>query len=81
MSQLQQWGVGHGDHRQFTLNASTVNLNIILCTDGFANSLPTTFLLDSGAAVSVIRFQSLSTEDHGAIIITELSPVSANGVS
>ena len=46
----------NSDHRKLTPNASTVNLNTTLCTDGFANSLPTTFLLDSGAAVSVIRF-------------------------
>ena len=67
------------NHQKLRTNTPTVNLNTILYTDGFANSLPITFLLDSGAAVSVVRFGSLSSEDHRAMIRTELSPVSANG--
>ena len=69
------------NHQQLRTNTPTVNLNTILCTDGFTNSLPITFLLDLGAAVSVVRFGSLSSEDHRAMIRTELLTVSANGTS
>ena len=68
----------NNDHR-FQSDASTVNLNTILCTEGFANRLPTRFLLDSGAAISVVRLRSLSEEDQQTIIKTESSAVSANG--
>jgi len=61
-------GVGQDHYQQSIPDASTENLNTILCTDRFANSLPTTFLLDSGAVVSAIQFQSLQTKDHAVII-------------
>lgn len=67
------------DHRLSKSNALTINLNTVLCKNGFANNLPTTFLLDSRAAISVVRFGSLSNKDHRTIIKTECSPVSANG--
>ena len=56
-----------------------MNLNTILCTEGFANRVPTRFLLDSGAAISVVRLRSLSEEDQQTITKTESSAVSANG--
>jgi len=62
------------DYSQSTPDASTVNLHTILCTDEFANSLPTTFLLHSGAVVSVCDTMSV-TSFHGAIIKTNLSSV------
>ena len=68
-------------HRKIETNAPTVNLNTILCTNGFANSYPTTFLLDLGAAVSVVWFGSLSNADHKATIKTDSLPVSANGTA
>jgi len=83
---LLQWASPSGGGLAKTMNidhcwsASAVNFNIILCTDGFANSLPTTYLIDSGAALSVIWFQSLPTRDHGAIIKIDSSPVNTKGV-
>ena len=67
------------DDHQLHSDTPTINVNKVLCTEGFANHSPTRFLLDSGAAVSVARLRSLSDEDHKAITNTKSSAVSANG--
>ena len=59
--------------------ASSINLNTILCTEGLANQAHAMFLLDSGAAVSVVRLRSLSVEDQQAVTKTKSAAVNANG--
>ena len=40
-------------------NIANINLDVILFTEGLINKSPVRFLLDSGAAVSVIKQESL----------------------
>ena len=40
-------------------NTANINLDVILFTEGLINKSPVRFLLDSGAAVSVIKQESL----------------------
>jgi len=68
------WPRVNDDH-QLHSDTPTINVNTVLCTEGFANHS----LTDSGAAVSVARLRSLSDEDHKAITNTKSSAVSANG--
>ena len=68
----------NNDHR-FQFDASTVNLNAMLCTEGFANRVPTRFLLDSGAAISVVQLRSLSEEEQTITKTESSAAVSANG--
>ena len=49
--------------------------------EGFANQSPARFLLDSRAAVSIVRLAFLSDNDQRAITRTNLSAVSANDTS
>ena len=67
------------DNQRIQPSTLPVNLNTMLCTNGFANQSPTRFLIDSGAAVSVVRLTSLSDDDRKVINKTESSAVSANG--
>jgi len=65
---------------QLHVKVASINLNAVLFTEGFANQLPIRFLLDSGAAVSVINFESLPIQNHSAITETKSAAISANGM-
>ena len=60
-------------------NIANINLDVILFTEGFINKSPVRFLLDSGAAVSVIKQKSLPKQSHSDITETKTSAVTANG--
>ena len=83
-----QWASPAGGGLASTVNdnhrpqymASSINLNTILCTEGLANQAHTMFLLDSGAAVSVVRLRSLSVEDQQAVTKTKSAAVNVNGI-
>ena len=66
------------NHRPKSMT-SYINLNTILCTEGLANQAHTMFLLDSGAALSVVLLRSLSVEDQQAVTKTKSAAVNANG--
>ena len=60
-------------------NIANINLDVILFTEGLINKSPVRFLLDSGAAVSVIKQESLPEQSHSDITETNTSAVTANG--
>ena len=60
-------------------NIANINLDVILFTEGLVNQSPVQFLLDSGAAVSVIKQESIPKQNYNDIIETNTLAVSANG--
>ena len=60
-------------------NIANINLDVILFTEGLINKSPVRFLLDSGAAVSVIKQESLPKQRHSDITETKTSAVTTNG--
>ena len=59
-------------------NIANINLAAILFTEGLINQSPVRFLLDSVAALSVIRLESLPKQKHSDITETKTSAVSAS---
>ena len=43
-------------HRPYQVSATLSSLNTVFCVDGHVGEVPTKFLLDSGAAISVLNF-------------------------
>ena len=66
------------NHRPYPIIAN-INLDVILFTEGLINESPVRFLLDSGAAVSVIKKDSLPKQSHSDITETKTLAVTANG--
>ena len=61
-------------------NGTSYNINTILRINGLLDHSPVTYLLDSGAAISVVRFDALTTELKTQVTTTGLTaPVGANG--
>lgn len=60
-------------------NGTSYNINTILRINGLLDHSPVTFLLDSGAAISVVRFDALTTELQTQVTTTGLTaPVGAS---
>ena len=60
-------------------NIANINLDVILFTEGLINESPVGFLLDFGAAVSVLKKDSLPMQSHSDITETKTLAVTANG--
>ena len=67
---------------RYQLNSGmSYNINTILRINGLLGHSPVTFLLDSGAAISVVRADALTSELRSQITACEFTaPVGANGV-
>ena len=81
-----QWASLTGGELAFALNShcpypniSNINLDVILFIEGLNSESPVRFLLDSGAAVSVIKQDSFPKQSHSDITETKTSAVTANG--
>ena len=79
--QLASSSVTHQPCRQYNeYNGEYSTINIILKVTGSLGYSPVTFLLDSGAAVSVIRLSTLSKEYRNSILSAGLpAPIGAIG--
>ena len=60
------------------LNIANTNLDVILLTEGLINESPVRFLLDCGAAVSVIKEHSLPKQGHSDITEIKTLAVTVN---
>ena len=61
-------------------NGTSYIINTVLRINRLLGHSPVTFLLDSGAAISVVRLDTLPTEVRSQITTTRLAaPIGANG--
>ena len=67
-------------HQNHTSHGMSYNINTVLRINGLLGHSPVTFLLDSGATISVVRLDALTADLRSQITTSRLTtPVGANG--